>query len=428
MNKKRWIIFSILILIIVLVVLFFLQKKSDVTEQNGGKTNPFGKFFPTEQLPFVENQDNSGNEVITGNDLLNKKTRKISALPTAGFVIFNKEIEVKKEEQISTTTPPTPSTTKEIISVYRFMNRGDGHILETTSRDTNYKTISNITIPQIYTASFSPQGDSVVFGLEEGGRAVYYLGIIKKATSTEDYSFEKKSLGENILDFSFSPDNKRIALFSSSESSVTGGALIITDINNTSRKTILTLPTNEWLISWPSINEIIITNKAYSKELGNSYSVNPETGQIKDVQTNIFGLTVLGSPLGNNYFFSDNLENSYRANFYSKKTRGISYSTINSLPEKCVWSLTDENKIFCAVPEEKLYNSFPEAWYMGVFSSSDKIATFRTDKIGQYSEILEINPEGESIDAEKLLLSPDEKYLGFINKKDLSFWVTKTSF
>jgi len=72
-----------------------------------------------------------------------------------------------------------------------------------------------------------------------------------------------------------------------------------------------------------------------------------------------------------------------------------------------------------------LSGSLPDGWYQGVVSFSDDI--WRIDITTGVTTMLVSPPKtaGEEIDATKLLLSPDEAFLLFVNKKDSTPWSLK---
>ena len=48
--------------------------------------------------------------------------------------------------------------------------------------------------------------------------------------------------------------------------------------------------------------------------------------------------------------------------------------TLETLPEKCVWSKADASIFYCAVPENiPADNIYPDVWYQGLMSFSDAI-------------------------------------------------------
>ena len=93
------------------------------------------------------------------------------------------------------------------------------------------------------------------------------------------------------------------------------------------------------------------------------------------------------------------------------------------LLEKCVWSRKNLTIFFCAISSSVGPNE-PESWYQGITHFSDQI--WRFDSENPFTDLL-ADPKdfNVSIDATNLELSPNEDYLFFINKDDLSLWALK---
>ena len=97
---------------------------------------------------------------------------------------------------------------------------------------------------------------------------------------------------------------------------------------------------------------------------------------------------------------------------------------MKAIPEKCVWSNEDKQKVYCSVPKNFKNRDFPDNWYQGRVNFSDNIWTVDTDTVGQTSLSLKLEEEsGEKIDATRLFLGNNEDYLYFTNKTDGSLWV-----
>ncbi|KKW15525.1 MAG: hypothetical protein UY54_C0008G0016 [Parcubacteria group bacterium GW2011_GWA2_50_10b] len=96
-----------------------------------------------------------------------------------------------------------------------------------------------------------------------------------------------------------------------------------------------------------------------------------------------------------------------------------------TIAEKCVWSGKNRGVIYCGSPVSEIGGNEPDNWYRGVTHFSDRIWRFDTN-----TEIAQILSEPKAslnmdIDASDLKLSPNEDYLIFTNKRDLSLWALK---
>ena len=95
---------------------------------------------------------------------------------------------------------------------------------------------------------------------------------------------------------------------------------------------------------------------------------------------------------------------------------------ITTLPEKCVFSKTDENKIYCAVPISMPSAKYPDEWYQGLISFSDNLW-----QINVNTGIAKIIFYKSDFDITNLFTDKNENYLFFTNKKDSTLWSLQIS-
>ena len=93
-----------------------------------------------------------------------------------------------------------------------------------------------------------------------------------------------------------------------------------------------------------------------------------------------------------------------------------------TLTEKCVWSEKNSVIIYCGASNFIPRGESLDLWYQGITSFSDSV--WMIDIETQTVKVLAdpVNIAGEEIDLIKPVLSQDENYLFFINKKDSSLW------
>ena len=79
--------------------------------------------------------------------------------------------------------------------------------------------------------------------------------------------------------------------------------------------------------------------------------------------------------------------------------------------------------LYCAVPTNLTAGQYPDTWYQGEVSFTDQIwkIDLKTGATTMLVDPVTIRG-GEEIDGIKLSLSPDGKYLLFVNKKDSFLW------
>lgn len=411
----------------------FGKGTADITPKNGKETN-IEENNQADQIP----------EVIP----LQPKLRKISSIPIAGAVIFEKErllpeeipavgllgslsnpttetpvpvvTETKKSKKTKVVVPPKPKT--ELVSAVRYIEKERGHSYETYLDIINEKKISNTTIPRIHEAFFGNNGQNVLLRyLDDDGTTINtYNAVLPIEIDGGDASLELKGsfMPTNISDISISPDMKSLFyLMPYSESAIGTVSLFA----GGQKIQIFNSEFTEWLSQWPTTRTIILTTKPSYVYAGSAYIVDTQTKSINNVLSEITGLTTLMSPNGKSILYSENTNNGLKLKLFKMDNREFIDLGIKTLPEKCVWGANSEYA-YCGVPQSLPQANYPDNWYQGLMSFNDDIwkLDLKTNVFDILAEPQEI--AGESVDAIKLSLDSKENYLIFTNKKDSFLW------
>jgi hypothetical protein len=100
------------------------------------------------------------------------------------------------------------------------------------------------------------------------------------------------------------------------------------------------------------------------------------------------------------------------------ETKGLSFATT---VKKCVWSKDNVN-VYCAmIGGAPLDVMLPNAWEEQIFNSADTFWKINT-KTGEKKRLVELEKIPSAIDAEGLVLDPEEKFLFFRARRDGSLW------
>ena len=330
---------------------------------------------------------------------------QISSDPVAGFVAFNPST---GSGQVSTTT------------TIRYADRATGHIYDVDPNTLLKTKVTNKTLPKIYRAYFSPDGDTVIYqSLSGGGDVVDTLSIsltAPKSTSTSAvYSISATAIPGNISDIVVASNN---VLYSVDKSRL---AIISSNLEGGNLKEVYSSRFTDWRLE-PYGQNLLIYTKAASNTPGFAYTLTP-SGRLTKILGPLDGLVVKPNSDGG-YAYSYNMSGSL--NLMAKESSTAQEVSLTpTIAEKCVWSQERSWVIFCAVPESKFSTDEPENWYQGVTHFSDKV--WRFDIRVNISEAL-VDPKktfNTDIDVYKPTLSPNEDYLLFINKNDLSLWALR---
>lgn len=389
------------------------KNNTDGTTEGNGIT--FREFFPfgkKEEPPTPNPTDNNQNN--TGNENPNEenptaatkpKIRKIYQGPVAGIISIEK-----------TRTDKTDPNTVTLFPAVRSVNRITGNIIDIFPDTEETAIASSRIIPQIHEAIFGPLGSSVAFR---------YLSTDLETTETFVASFVPGASLENSLKGTFLPEDLislsvdeqtgKIFYLQNFDGSASGST---SDADGSNKKSIFSHPFSEWNTDFISPTKILFTSKPSGLVAGYSYILNTQNNIFEKLIGGIKGLTVLPNNAGDKFLIGEAGSSSMKISIYDTKTSRSTGTSLNTLPEKCVWN-TSGTFVYCGVPLNPNAGTYPDVWYQGQVSFTDSIDKYNTqdgtkETIGFPSEQIDfINPS----------LSKDENYLYFINKRDGAVWV-----
>lgn len=215
---------------------FYTKSKNPGTTFFGqpiNRTN-FGGYEP--------NSNNQNNPNATTTDIIPSgtikevkipKLRQITLVPTAGsdftttpvYEVIDKNIE-PADLSVSKTNKPVVKKPRVVgqNTVIRYIERGTGHIYETSTSTLEAKRISNTTIPKIYEAYFTDKGDNLILRGLIGNSDIIstqYASIVTSTTTEEEEkTLDVKELPIQISDIAISPSKNQ--LFSIMQSGIRG--------------------------------------------------------------------------------------------------------------------------------------------------------------------------------------------------------------
>lgn len=400
MSKKNILLISSLVLGLIFVglVVYLLSINSKATSTGG--ISVFRKFLPFGgDTVIVDDENNTATstpkEETPGNsENFKQSLRKISSEPVAGAGT----LDIK------------------LGTIVRYVEKATGHIYEVELFSPKHERISNTTIPLTYDALWGNKNNSLVaryLNSDDAQVESYYL-TLNNSSSTEN-TLKSIALPKNIEDVSSFGANFFYLVQNTNSS--TG---YVSDFNG-KNKMIWSSDIKELTTQFVNSKIVALNTKPAQKISGYLYYVDTATGQNKRILGDISGLTTLSDPLGEKIALLSQ-DDSVRFMFYTVKTKA--YVDINPItfPEKCVWSKKDTNVLYCAVPKDYISGNSLISWYKGLISYSDDI--WKYDLKNNVSTIVGELSKASLVDIDviKPVLSENEQYLVFINKKDNSLW------
>jgi len=399
MSRKILIAGIILILALVGLAFYFFSSKSNAPGTNSGG-GFFGGFFSGgSNLPSA-----GENKTVGGGQPSGTTTN-----PTTQLAPENKAklVRISKE-------PVVGAAVRNREGRIRYFKKASGNLFENSFIGNDEKRISNVTIPAILDAVWSHSKNAVALAYYDGGDLKRYY-FQYTGTSTQSSGF----LPSPINSLAMAEDAEAMVY----TTPASGSYAVVTALpNNTKQKTVLTTPISDFEVSWPASNLIALKTRTSAFAPGFLYSLDPSRGAFTKLLGDIEGLDVLWAPGGKRFLYSRTSIEGHTLELFSYdlSTGAQQKLEVITVSEKCLWSAKNPDVIFCAVPQQPPRSSLPDDWWQGKVSFNDVI--FRINlKTGVKQQFMAAN----LIDATHMLLSIDEQYLFFINKKDDSLWSLK---
>lgn len=409
-------IIFIIIIIGLLVVAFFVSKNSggEVSVQDSFRElvsfgeSPNADFIKRFGNTLNTSQDFIGPDGVANNqddqDVGSLLLRKVASFPTAGASSFLNE---NKETMI------------------KFIARENGHIFEVPADSNSMERISNTTILRIWDTLWLKDAKGFVARfLDEENSEIesFYARIIPKEEIENSNTLDGSFLPKNIIEIAYSEDKDKIFYITSNGDGSVG---VISNPDGSKKVQILDSPISQWRAQWSKEDTIALTTKPSFDVPGYLYFLDIETEKLTNILSGINGLTTLVDNKAKKVLFTHNQANRLLLSVLDVDKGEAIDLPLWTLTDKCVWSEKNSAIIYCGVSNFIPKGESLDLWYQGAVSFSDNI--WMIDVETQTAKVL-VNPvdiAGEEIDLIKPILSQNENYLFFINKKDSSLWQLK---
>jgi len=330
-----------------------------------------------------------------------------------------KQLTQLTQKPISGATFISSTTTKQVV---RYFEKATGHIYDIDIQKGESSRISNTTIPGIFDVHWLKNGEQAIIryiennetGVEDAVRNFIITSI--SATSTRGIF-----LSSDIKTVAASPKGDKIFYLSPYDGLNFG---ITATPDNKKQKQVLSIPFGEFLAYWPSDRAITLLTKPSAGAKGYFYKLDSTTSYFDKILGSISGLTALLSPDGENVIYSEGNSQVIKTYIYNIKENKSSPLALITMPDKCVWSKVKKEIIYCAVPASIPGGTYPDDWYQGLISFSDRI--WKIDISNGSTEIISAE-NNQNFDFINPFLSKDENYIFFQDKKDGTLWSLKMS-
>src|SRR3989338_5822719 len=234
---------------------------------------------------------------------------------------------------------------------------------------------------------------------------------------------EGSFLSDDIQSIVPSPNKSQIFYLSLASNSIVGA---VTNFSGENKKQVFESTFTEWSPQWSGERTVALTSKPSAGIGGHLFFLNISTGVLQSTLGNLPGLVTKTSSGELYVAFSVNDKNeSPQLHIYNKKKESSAPLPLVTFPDKCAWSVLDEEILYCGVPDSFPRAAYPDSWYQGIFSSTDSL--WKINAVSGATEIIAIPTQvaQKEMDVENPFLDKNEEYLLFTNKKDSSLWSLK---
>lgn len=308
--------------------------------------------------------------------------------------------------------------------VIRYVDRATGHIYDVNPVTLEKVQITNNTYPKIYEAYFKKDASSVILrGLKDGGDVIENTVLTltpPKASSTDTlYKVSASILGGNLGPMTIMSDNSLI--YTTKDT----GAIVKAGFAGDKATNLFTSAFTDWQVAPLGALDVAVTTNASASIDGFSYDLSTKTGGLSKILGPLKSLTVTPSLDGKHTAYSYINNGSLALQVKNNSTKVVSDVLPATFSEKCVWSTKSQGILYCGVPSGVINTNEPDSWYQGSTHFSDTLWRFNTDT--SLTDVLAEPKKSFNVDldVENPSLTPDEDYLVFRNKSDLTLWVLK---
>ncbi len=412
---KKFLIITFLIFIVVAVGLFFILTKTG--PQENGQTPEGGGFFQN-LFPFNDNGTGNGSERPPSPSTQNPEGISSPVVLDSGATL---------QPLSNVSTGGYVASTSENGDIFvRYVERTSGNVFDVELATLSTERVTNTTLPRIHDAVFHRNAEHVIvrYAQENNDVIKTYVASIIADTATSSLSEFKKLEGgffeDGVDNLLMDPTQTKVLLTIPEKLGLMGYVL---DFENEEKTPSFESDFGEWIIDWAEEDTLTATTKASHIADGFMYAVDLNTGTFQKLFGGEKGLTALAnSDLSKIFFSKTNSTGRISSHVFDRQTQTITDLEIATLAHKCVWSKTNNTKLYCGAPTLIPQGELPDKWYQGVVQFTDNIWEIDTETYQSRELANPVTTLNVAIDAIDLSLANDERLLLFRNKKDSTLW------
>lgn len=309
---------------------------------------------------------------------------------------------------VAVAVPPRNASSTADVAV-RFIERQSGNVYQYLAKAGTLTRTSNRTVPGIQSAAWLPSGASAFVRYLSGPDFSTINTFALSATGEQGFF-----LPQNLADVSVASTS-----ILTLTSGVNGSVGSLTRPDGSNARQVFTTPLSQVRAHLAGSQYLLVT-KASGTLPGSAYIASG--GASTRVAGPHLGLVALPSPTGKWVLVSYIENETMQMELINTQTFERVAMPVATIADKCTWTARDE-AVFCGIPMDPPAGRYPDDWYQGVTSFSDRI--WKIDVQGRFAQlVLDLPKEDKGIfDISSITVDASLDILSFLNKLDESLWV-----
>lgn len=299
--------------------------------------------------------------------------------------------------------------------VARYVDRASGNIYESSLEHVSNKRITLTTLPKIQEALFTSSSTVVLRSVEENNVIQTLYGKVAATSSEELRPLLTSPLPQNITWVSTRGNN----IFYLEKDEADGAAGFLTNIEKKTSSRIFSYPLSEWIPKLVEGNKVFLQTKASAYMTGGLFLLSNNSTNPAPLLLGGYGLAALPNDKGTKALISQTVGGLPQLSLLDVATKRLSSLPLGTFAEKCTWGSASSSVAYCMMPVSMENGIYPDEWYSGEKGTKDVL--WKVDTVTGNLTLID-KLEDKEIDGIKLAVSAEDRYLLFINKKDLSLW------
>jgi hypothetical protein len=301
------------------------------------------------------------------------------------------------------------SSTRLVASV-QYIERQSGNVFSYQTDTHTLTRVNNKTLPGIQSAVWLPDAS---------------MSFVRYLSGTDFTTVNTYALGSTSPNGFFLPQNLSDVAVSSTTvlslaSGVNGSIASLSRTDGTHASTVFTTPLTSLRVMFAGKNQYLAFSKPSSTLDGDAFLVN-SSGRFSRIAGPLSGLVALASPSGKWALVSYTQGDTLQTELVNVATGETTVLPVGTIADKCVWT-ADETSVYCGIPQNPPAASYPDDWYQGAVTFSDRIWNIHVnDRFAQM--VLDFSQANRgALDATALTVDPAKTTLVFMNKNDETLW------